>query len=573
MSELYACVCAKEFPAQALLRLRPELRSRACVVMEGEPPLEQVCSMTRRARALGIACGMTKTEVETFPEAIELARSPQEEAATTAALLECAGGFTPRAEQCSGDGVFLCVLDIAGTERLFGPPQKLTQTLLDRMQALGIAACVAVCRNFHASVALAKGLTRRSPMQVVAEGEESAALAPLPLSVLDLAEQQSEIFALWGIGTLGMIADLPEKELIARMGQDGKRLRQLARGERPHLFQPVEPAFALVERMELDMPVELLDSLLFVIGAMLDQLIVRAQNRILALAAVTVTLGLEGGATHTRTVRPALPTNDKQLWIKLLHLELEAHPPQAAILAVELTAEPGTTSKMQLGLFAPQLPEPSRLDVTLVRIRALVGDGNVGRAVLKDTHAAEAFRMEEFRVESAHSKVAKKSQKHASGNHAPPDRAGGAAFISPALQRGVRSHKQITGVPEGRRRDISITEPDTSVHGTGFSPYKNHANLDEALPPRPARRCIRTAEAIRVIANNNRPATFVFREQTWFVDRAYGPWLTSGNWWNVMRWQSEEWDVVARTRDGALLCCCVFRDALRNEWRMAALYD
>jgi protein ImuB len=322
MNELYACVCAREFPAQALLRLRPELRKRACVVMEGEPPLEQVCSMTRRARALGIACGMTKTEVETFPEAIELARSPQEEAATTAALLECAGGFTPRAEQCSGDGVFLCVLDIAGTERLFGPPQKLTQTLLDRMQALGIAACVAVCRNFHASVALAKGLTRRSPMQVVAEGEESAALAPLPLSVLDLAEQQSEIFALWGIGTLGMLAALPEKELIARMGQDGKRLRQLARGERPHLFQPVEPAFALVERMELDMSVELLDSLLFVIGAMLDQLIVRAQNRILALAAVTVTLGLEGGATHTRTVRPALPTNDKQLWIKLLHLEL-----------------------------------------------------------------------------------------------------------------------------------------------------------------------------------------------------------------------------------------------------------
>ncbi len=54
----------------------------------------------------------------------------------------------------------------------------------------------------------------------------------------------------------------------------------------------------------------------------------------LALASVTITLTLEGGATHTRTVRPALPTNDKQLWLKLLHLDLEAHPPQAAILAV-----------------------------------------------------------------------------------------------------------------------------------------------------------------------------------------------------------------------------------------------
>ena len=51
--ELYACVCAREFPAQALLRLRPELRNRACVVMEGEPPLEQVCAMTERGAQAG----------------------------------------------------------------------------------------------------------------------------------------------------------------------------------------------------------------------------------------------------------------------------------------------------------------------------------------------------------------------------------------------------------------------------------------------------------------------------------------------------------------------------------------
>jgi len=127
--------------------------------------------------------------------------------------------------------------------------------------------------------------------------------------------------------------------------------------------------------MELDSPVELLDSLLFVVGVMLDQLILRARARILALASVRVILVLDGAGTHTRTVRPALPTNDKQLWIKLLHLDLEAHPPQAPILALTLTAEPGSTSKVQLGLFSPQLPEPGRLDLTLGRIRAIVGEG------------------------------------------------------------------------------------------------------------------------------------------------------------------------------------------------------
>ena len=195
-----------------------------------------------------------------------------------------------------------------------------------------------------------------------------------------------------------MLAALPEKELIARMGQEGKRLRLLARGELPHLFQPTEPAFTLEERIELDSPVEVLHSLLFVVGMMLDQLILRAKARVLALASVTVALTLEDKEPHTRAVRPALPTNDKQLWVKLIHLDLEAHPPQAAILSLTLSAEPGSTSKVQLGLFSPQLPEPMRLDVTLARIRAIVGDECVGRAVLTDTHQQKGFRMEPFTV-------------------------------------------------------------------------------------------------------------------------------------------------------------------------------
>jgi protein ImuB len=161
------------------------------------------------------------------------------------------------------------------------------------------------------------------------------------------------------------------------MGQEGRRLRQLARGEAPHLFQPVEPLFALKERIELDSPVELLDSLMFVAGVMLEQLILRASSRIVALASVTITLALEGSATHIRTVRPALPNNDRQLWLKLLHLDLKAHPPQAAILSLTITAEPGHTSKVKLGLFSPQLPEPGRLDVTLARIAKIVGEGKV----------------------------------------------------------------------------------------------------------------------------------------------------------------------------------------------------
>jgi protein ImuB len=205
------------------------------------------------------------------------------ETATKAVLLECAGAFSPRVEDRSEDAAFLCAIDISGTKSLFGSPEMLARSLLQRVRAAGITAHITVSSNFHTALCLARGLPPSIPIKVIAPGEEATTLASLPLRVLDLTETQAESFTLWGIDTLGMLATLPETELIARMGQNGKRLRQLARGEWSHLFQPVELPFTLAERMELDSPVELLDSLLFAVSVMLDQLILRAKARRLTL--------------------------------------------------------------------------------------------------------------------------------------------------------------------------------------------------------------------------------------------------------------------------------------------------
>ena len=501
MKELYACICVREFPAQAMLRLRPELRDCACVVMEGDPPVELVCSLNRRARALGLLRYMTKVEVETFEQITVLKRSEAEEATARQVLLECAGGFSPRVEEYSTDGIFLCVIDITGTEKLFGPTDILGNKLLLQIRQLGFAACVAISNQFHSAVIAAKGLTGAHPIQVIPAGKEKETLADLPLSVLDLSAEQAEMFSLWGIRTLGMLADLPQKGLIARLGQDGKRMHDLAHGRLPHHFQPVEPAFTLLERVEFDSPVEVLDALLFCVNAMLEQLIVRATARVFALASITITLHLEGGSTHIRTVRPALPSTDRQMWLKLLHLDLEAHLPPSAILVATLNAEPGSTCKVQLGLFSPQLPEPTRLDVTLARIHAIVGEENAGRAVLNDSYAPDTFCMQRFQV--------------------PPLRA-------------------------------------TEIHQT---------------PVRPASRQIRPAENIAITIQDGRPKSFYFRDQRYTVERAYGPWQCSGDWWKPSLWGYEQWDLVAHTQSGTTLCCCAVRDVLRNIWQMAALYD
>ena len=399
--ELYACVYAREFPAQALLRLRPELHDKPCVVLQGEAPAQTVCALNTRARLLGLRRSMTKVEVDTFENVVALERSLRVEGAVRGIVLECAGAFSPRVEDRSIEGVFVCVLDASGTESLFGPPLMLAKQLRQRIRAVGISAFVTISANLHTSICLARGMAGGTPLQVVRRGEEAKALAPLPVAVLDMTEAQEETFRVWGIRSVGALSLLPEKSLISRLGQDGKRLLQLARGERPHLLQPMDLPFVLEEQVEMDFPLDDLESLLFGLSTMLEQLILRAKSRVYALASVTITLRLDGGGSHERTVNPRVPSNDKQLWLKLLHLDLQKNPPPASILAVHLYAEPGATSKVQLGLFSPQLPEPGRLDVTLARIAAIVGDSNVGQAVLDDTHRSSDFHIEPFAVPSS----------------------------------------------------------------------------------------------------------------------------------------------------------------------------
>lgn len=394
--EQYACVLVREFPAQAIARLRPELRDIPFVLLEGKPPLQRVLSLNTKARLLGIRHGMTKVEVETFDSAVCVARSTASETAARTVLLECASCYSPRVEVREEAKTLLICLDVTGTESLFGPAETLAKSLRSRCASLGISVQVVVSGNFHASILLAKGLPAKLGISVVDDRNEASELAPLPLFVLDLPQGQTETFSLWGIHTLGMLAALPQRQLISRLGQDGKRLQQLATGTLPHLFQPIDVPFMLEEQVELDDALDNLESLLFGVAIMLDHLIVRARLRVYALSAVTLDLKLEGGATHLRNVSPRVPTSDRHLWLKLLRLDLEAHPAPAPIVGVRMQAQPRSESKVQLGLFSPQFPEPGRLDVTLARIAAIVGENNVGSAVLDDSHAPGSFHLKTF---------------------------------------------------------------------------------------------------------------------------------------------------------------------------------
>ena len=505
--ELYACVHAAEFPAQALLRLRTDLQSEPVAVLEGRAPLETVCALNRAAYQKGAVLGMPRLEAEELAGLRLLARSEENEAAARAVLLECAAQFSPRIEDVSRRTACNCVLDIAGTERLFGPPQRLAERLRAAFAGAGFRVSVAVSANFHAArlkAAATRGVT------VIPSGQEAAALGKVPLAVLGLPTEAVETLAIWGIRTLGEMAALPEAELVARLGAQAAEWRDLARGAQPHAFQPIEPEFRLKESCEFETPVEQSDSLLFTGARMIDCLVGRAATRALALASLTVEMELAGGEAYRRAIRPALPSADRKFLLKLLQLEIAAHPPQAEVLSLALTAEAGQTSQMQLGLFAPQVPEPSRLDVTIARLKAIAGEERVGSPALEDTHRPGSFRMESFAV-----------SRQLRGAQSGADECGGADSIRPRMA------------------------------------------LRRMRPPVP----------VRVELRDLRPVAFREGGRCFRIAAAYGPWRASGCWWSADGWNVEEWDVLTETNDGSTVAWLLVSERGLKQWQLEAFYD
>jgi protein ImuB len=267
-----------------------------------------------------------------------------------------------------------------------------------------------VSANFHAArikAAASRGIT------VIPDQQEAGSLARLPLALLGLQPEHAETFALWGIRTLGELAALEEIDLVTRLGPQAGAMHDLARGALPHAFQPIEADFALKEFCDFETPVDRSESLLFVGARMIDCLAARASARALSLASLDVHMKMEGGRAYQRAIRPALPTTDRKFLLKLLQLEIAAHPPLAAVHSLSLTGQAGQSSKVQLGLFAPQTPEPSRLDVTIARLKAIAGEDRVGSPVLEDSHRPGSFHMESFAVAGkTESRAAESAQAH-----------------------------------------------------------------------------------------------------------------------------------------------------------------
>lgn len=424
---LFGSIHLPDFPVQAAIRHENAkfFKSTPVVVLDGPNSQQRVFACNDVARRQGITVGMKKTELQVLPGVVMRKRCCEEEAGAQAALMDCGYALSSKVESTCPGAV---IVDLSGAERLMGSPLFMARRFVELAAECNLQGQVAIAANADAALHAARGF---AGISIIPAGREAATLAFLPVEILNPNPEELETLLNWGIRNFKSLADLPAISLAKRLGQRGLHLQQLARGGTHRELVPVVPVTQFRESIELEEPVELLEPLFFILNWLLNQLVTRLKVRSLATDRIHLDLGLEfrserqlrsapprvvdRSLVHQRTVNLPVPTQDAFVFLKLLQLDFAAHPPKAPVKKITIHAFPARLRVNHGELFQPSAPEPAALEVTLGRLRAVVGEPDeegrfrVGFPVIRNTHKPDSFDLVHSGVSDTKERIARRS--------------------------------------------------------------------------------------------------------------------------------------------------------------------
>jgi hypothetical protein len=497
-------------------------------------------------------------------------------------MMAIAREFSPRVER---HGACCVVLDVSGLGCLLGDAQAIGDALAAAAddRASGIRVAVAPTQTAARLMAIVH------PRLVVLAGDIAAALADVPVRALRVliddggtvpgdagaraaaraktTDARLETFHRWGLTTLGEVAALPSDALFERMGQEGLLLQRLARGADagPLVPDPGTPRF--MQSIELEWPVEALEPLSFVLARLLDPLSEALERADRGAAALRLDLRLVDRSTFARVLQLPAAMRDPRVLRTLLLLDLESHPPSAAIDIVAIEIDPAPARIIQYSLLERALPSAETLATLTARLGALVGDTRCGSPALLDTHRPDGIEMRRFAPES----------RVTAGRRAlPPDQP------APRLRRSAVASAKAEGGSHGigsepglRTASAELAEAGQSASGPAEARVPNsESRVPNSESRVPSLRRFRPPIAVRVTLARGRPVHVAIDRRGMpggDVEQQAGPWRTSGAWWDsgATAWDRDEWDVALT--DGAF--CRLYRDRAIDRWFLEGVFD
>jgi protein ImuB len=468
-------------------------------------------------------------------------------------LLGVARDFSPRLETCGEREV---TLDLSGLTRLFGDAKTIAGELRRTAADRGLCVRIAIAGTRTAARLLVHD---RAGITIVEPGDEPAALEDLRIELLEMFEprphepanrrphepsnprtraptnQRTATLRQWGLRTLGDLARLPPDEVAARLGQDGVEWQRLARGDDPAPLVPSVPEERFEQAIDLEWPIDGLEPLSFVLARLMEPLSAHLERRDRGAAVLHVRLHLVNREVHERSLQLPAPMRDARTLRTLALLDLESHPPAAAIDRVVVAVDPTPGRVIQFSLLTRPLPSPEQLSTLMARLTALMGEDRCGSAVTVDSWEPGAFEMRPF-----------------------------------VPREGIGDQGS------GIKNVLSVNRPIPDPR---------------SLIPTVAIRCFRFPVAARVTVDRGIPVRVMSDRRGLSggkVEAYAGPWRASGGWWlgeagrageagrtgrtgraGRVSWARDEWDVTLS--DGATYR--VFRERDTDAWFIEGVVD
>jgi DNA polymerase IV len=225
------------FYASVEQRDRPELRGRPVIVGADPKGRGVVSACSYEARVFGVSSAMPISKAARLcPDGVFLPVDMGKYVGASRQIMAILGDFSPLVEPVSVDEAFV---DLTGTASLFGPAPEAVREIKRRIHAeTGLTASAGLAANkFIAKVA--SDLRKPDGLVVVEEGGEAEFLAPLPITRLwGVGKATAKDLAALGIATIGQLQRLPRATLVARLGDHGAGLHDLAFGRDARAVEP-----------------------------------------------------------------------------------------------------------------------------------------------------------------------------------------------------------------------------------------------------------------------------------------------------------------------------------------------
>ena len=379
-------------PRLPIDRIKRQLSSAAldktpCVVVAKQNNALQIYALDDVAARCGLDIGLPLANARAIcPELTVFDADPVADAKTLGDIADWCDRFTPLVALDPPHGLFL---DITGCAHLFGGEAALLQILCGALTRRGFA----VSAGIAGTSICARTITRHVSGKIIADGEEAAAVSPLPVSALGADEAITRGLRRAGLKTIGDVASRACHEISARFGAGFTTLLEQALGQGDAPISPRKPLPDYIVEKRFPEPVATENVIAMNLSSLAKMLVTAMDRQGKGARRLEASFFRTDGAVRTIEVDTGRPVTKPEVIDRLFRERLDALndplDPGFGFDLIRLSASRTEIVVQQQRDLDANVHDNDELAALIDRIAARIGGKRVVVHLPQDTHIPE----------------------------------------------------------------------------------------------------------------------------------------------------------------------------------------